>query len=107
MNRWQCEHPGCDTVADGTGPAAGLEAIGWSVTPRPSPTPYPLILCPNHRRAVSYVVCPFCGRKIDFEPTPSDATDGRVWICPGNAPAGHAIYDRESALAELQRGRAP
>ena len=29
MNRWECEEPGCENVADGDGGAVGLVAIGW------------------------------------------------------------------------------
>jgi hypothetical protein len=43
MNRWECEEPGCKSIADGVGGAAGLVAIGWFF--RPGPT----ILCPAHR----------------------------------------------------------
>lgn len=31
MNRWECEHPGCNSRADGVGGAVGLRAVGWFV----------------------------------------------------------------------------
>lgn len=43
MNRWKCDHPGCDTEAVGTGGGIGLRAIGWWFEPGPH------TLCPAHR----------------------------------------------------------
>lgn len=43
MNRWQCEHPGCDASAVGCGGAVGLRAIGWYFEVGPG------IRCPAHR----------------------------------------------------------
>jgi hypothetical protein len=43
MNRWQCDHPGCDRECVGVGGAIGLRAIGWWFT-YAGP-----VYCPQHR----------------------------------------------------------
>lgn len=43
LNLWECEHPGCDVKAVGTGGAIGLRAIGWWFER------HKRILCPVHR----------------------------------------------------------
>jgi hypothetical protein len=43
MNLWECEHPGCNSRATGTGGAIGLRAIGWYFHPAGP------IFCPVHR----------------------------------------------------------
>ncbi len=43
MNLWECDEPGCNRAAVGTGGAVGLRAIGWYF--RVGPT----LFCPWHR----------------------------------------------------------
>lgn len=43
MNHWECNHKGCTSVAEGSGGAMGLRAIGWYFRPGP------MLLCPRHR----------------------------------------------------------
>lgn len=43
MNKWECNHKGCDSVAIGTGGAIGLRAIGWFFEKGP------VLYCPRHR----------------------------------------------------------
>lgn len=45
MNRWVCQHPGCDEFVCGTGGAIGLRAIGWYFWPGWSNN----LFCPRHR----------------------------------------------------------
>lgn len=43
MNRWECDHPGCSSIAIGVGSAVGLRAIGWFFERGPT------CFCPDHR----------------------------------------------------------
>jgi hypothetical protein len=44
MNRWDCEHPGCDYFVCGLGGAIGLRAIGWYFVPGYRNN----LFCPRH-----------------------------------------------------------
>ena len=60
MNRWECDHPGCESVAVGVGGARGLRAIGWAFEAgqlRPVLIVPPRVWCPWHRRDIPPVLC--------------------------------------------------
>lgn len=48
MNKWECMHTGCDSVALGVGSAVGLVAIGWYFRPG-TRMRGPILFCPFHR----------------------------------------------------------
>lgn len=58
MNKWECNFPGCDVIAIGSGGAVGLRAIGWffqlgSLRPLRAA----VILCPAHNVDVAAIEC--------------------------------------------------
>ena len=63
MNLWACDHPGCTSKAVGVGPALGLRAVGWYVSPPGTLALAPVLLCPAHHPSEStadhdYESCP-------------------------------------------------